>query len=100
MTPVDVFFAASTAGAWVLPATGLFAAAWAIARIASWTWRLIRAAVRWRRDTADTQTIRRLGDQIDAAPLHQTQPAPIDETYLQLEALYRADAYSREGEQQ
>lgn len=51
MTPVDVFFAASTAGAWVLPAAGLLAAAWAIARIASWTWRLTAAALWWRRTT-------------------------------------------------
>lgn len=65
MTAVDVFFAASTAGGYVLPLAALFAAAWAIARAAQWTWRIAAAARQWQHDTRVEPT----GSSIDDAEL-------------------------------
>lgn len=53
MTPVDIFFAASTAGGYVLPLAALFAAIWAGAWACRWACRLTAAAVQWRRDTSE-----------------------------------------------
>jgi len=51
MNAVRLFFAAATAGAWVVGAAVLFTAVWVIVRAARWPWRLAAAAIRWRRDT-------------------------------------------------
>ncbi|MGK3107918.1 hypothetical protein [Streptomyces sp. WAC05858] len=71
----------------------------AVTSFAAW---IVRA---WRRECrlADriirAQQRTRLQQRMHLRRGHDTQPAPIDQTYLQLEALYRAPAHTERGNQ-
>lgn len=113
---IDAFFAAAAVGEATVafarvvgPGLGVAVGAWACS--CAWDrWRAARARrdaardefhelLRQRRAEERAEIGRRIQRAFRPAPRIDTQPGPADTTYLQLEDLYAAPDYTREGEQ-